>query len=100
MVLQRVGGAFGRLCAPELVDEPVRRDDLVRTREQEREQGPLPRAAERERTALLDHLERSQDAELHVFFSRGSFLSEAMTLTPCRPQPGAQRCLSTRVDRS
>ena len=67
MVLQRVGGGSGRLCAPELVDEPVCRDDLVRTREQECEKRPLPRAAERERTALLDDLERSQDAELHVF---------------------------------
>ena len=73
MVLQRVGGCPGRLGAPELVDEPVCRDDLVRTREQECEKRPLPRAAERERTALLDDLERSQDAELHVFSSGGSF---------------------------
>ena len=72
MVLQRVGGCPGRLRAPELVDEPVCRDDFVRTREQECEKRPLPRAAERERTALLDDLERSQDAELHVFSSRGS----------------------------
>ena len=66
-----LAAAVGRLCAPELVDEPVCRDDLVRTREQEGEQRPLPRAAERERTALLDDLEWSQDAELHVFSSRG-----------------------------
>ena len=84
MVLQRVGGCPGRLCAPELVDEPVCRDDLVRTREKECEKRPLPRAAERERTALLDDLERSQDAELHVFSSRGSFCSTAATLTPRR----------------
>ena len=72
MVLQRVGGCPGRLRAPELVDEPVCRDDLVRAREKEREKCPLPCAAERERTALLDDLERSQDAELHVSSSCGS----------------------------
>ena len=60
---------LGRLRAPELVDQPVCRDDLVRAREQDGEQRPLPGAAERERTALLDDLERSQNAELHLFSS-------------------------------
>lgn len=49
----------GRLRAPELVDEPVCRDDFVRTREQECEQRPLPHAAEREHAAVLDDLEWS-----------------------------------------
>ena len=35
VVLQRIGGCPGRLCAPELVDQPVCRDNLVRTREEE-----------------------------------------------------------------
>ena len=97
VVLQRVGGCPGRLRAPELVDEPVRRDDLVRMRQKEREKRPLPRAAEREHTALLDDLERSQDAELHVFSSGGRVLA-APTLTPVVGSAEAQRCLSTGVD--
>ena len=95
-----LAAALGGCCAPELVDEPVCRDDLVRTREQECEKRPLPRAAERERTALLDDLERSQDAELHVFSSSGSFCSSAATLTPVVGSAEAQRCLSAGVDHS
>ena len=95
-----LAGALGRRCAPELVDEPVCGDDLVGTGEQECEKCPLPRAAEREGTALLDDLERSQDAELHVLSSSGSFCSSAATLTPVVSSAEAQRRLSAGVDHS
>ena len=97
MVLQRVGCCPGRLCAPELVDEPVRRDDLVRTGEKECEQRPLPRAAEWERTALLDDLERSQDAELHVSSAaRSGCGGDANTASSAQPRlSGASVSAST-----
>jgi hypothetical protein len=45
MVLERVGRRVGRPLAPELVDEAVGRDDLVRAREQQRDECALPRPA-------------------------------------------------------
>ena len=48
VVLKRVRRAARRRCRPELVDQPVRRDDFVRAREQQREECALPRSAERE----------------------------------------------------
>jgi len=43
----------------------------------QRKKRSLPGAAEPERTALLDDLERSQNAELHVFSSTQPRLSGA-----------------------
>ena len=97
VVLQRVRGRAGRPSAPQLLDQPVCRHDLVRAREQEGEQRPLPRAAEREHTALLDDLERSQDAELHVFSS----CTPAVLRGDAHPVTGsaeAQRWLSEGAD--
>ena len=44
-VLERADGSLGRFVAPELVDEPIRRDDLSRAQREEREQGALFLAA-------------------------------------------------------
>ena len=71
-------------------------DDLVRAREKECEKGPLSRAAEWKSTSVLDDLERSQDAELHVS-PRGSFSSAAATLPPSGSAE-AQRCLRRGSD--
>jgi hypothetical protein len=65
VILERVRGSPGRSRSPELVDEAIVGDDLVRTGQQNGEKGPLSRSAERERTPVLDDLERSQDPELH-----------------------------------
>ena len=54
----------GRRLAPERVDEPVLGDDLVRAQQQIAEQRALPPALDGERTAILHHLQRSQDPEL------------------------------------
>jgi hypothetical protein len=80
VVLERVGGAARRLRSPELVDQPVAGDDLVRTREQHREQGPLPRSPEGDRATSLDDLERSEDPELHA-----SPRTDATTHLPAQP---------------
>src|SRR6266545_1853098 len=54
----------GRGCAlaPELVDDSIKRHDLVPTDEQEREQGPLPPSAELELDALFCDCDRTEEA--------------------------------------
>jgi len=49
---------------PELLDELIRGHHLVRAQEQEREQGALIPAADRDRNAICRHLERPQDPEV------------------------------------
>ena len=71
------GGALGRVLAPELVDQPVGRNDLVGVEEEEGEQGPRLAAAQRRGAAFVPQLERSQDPELHLPASRPG------TLTGC-----------------
>ena len=65
VVLQRVRRVGRRCGAPQLVDQAVDRDDLVGARDQEREERPLPRSADADRTAPVDDLQGSEDAELH-----------------------------------
>ena len=64
--LQRRHAGGGRPVSPELVHQPVARDDLVRVQKQQRKQRPLARAAERQRPAVAGHLQRSKDPELHL----------------------------------
>ncbi|MGZ6651886.1 MAG: hypothetical protein ACXVHB_31200 [Solirubrobacteraceae bacterium] len=52
-----------RLC-PQLLDQLVARDRLVRMHEQEREQGALLRTAERQDSVVHAQLERAEDPEL------------------------------------
>jgi Protein kinase domain len=89
VVLQRVASRFGSSFPPQLFDQPVGRDDLVRAGEQQGQQRPLPRSAERERTALLDDLERSQDPELHVSSPAATLAPRVLSWTSAMPQ---QRC--------
>ena len=56
---------LGRLLAPELVDQPVAGEHLVRVHEQQRQQRALLRARERQRPVAVANLQRSQDPELH-----------------------------------
>ena len=64
VALQDVGGGLGRLVPPDVVDQPARGDDLVRVQEQHREHRALPRPTQRQRTALIECLERSEDPVL------------------------------------
>src|SRR5262249_16103109 len=65
VVLDRVQRGPGRFRAPELVHEPVGRDDLVRTSEQQSEQRALAPAAEGERAIAVDGLQGAKNPELH-----------------------------------
>ena len=55
------------MLAPELVDEPLGRDRLVRPQEQQRQQRALVPAAERHGPLPVEDLERAEDPELQHF---------------------------------
>jgi hypothetical protein len=61
---KRRAGRLGRPLAPKLLDEAVRRDDLVRAKKQRGEQRPLPRPAETDRARAANGLDRAEDPEL------------------------------------
>ena len=62
---KRIGGALRRILAPELVDQPVRRDHLVRVDEKQREQRPLLGSAQRDLARIVPYLERPENPESH-----------------------------------
>ena len=62
--LNALYGLRGRAAVPEVLDQAIARDDLVGVQEEQREQPPLLGGAERDRTTLVDDLERPEDAEL------------------------------------
>jgi hypothetical protein len=62
--LQRHPGVLRWRLAPELVDEPIARDELVRPEQKDRENSSLLRAAEVEGVLAFPDLERPQDAEV------------------------------------
>ena len=53
------------VLAPEVVDEPVDRDDLAGADQQRREQDALLPARDGDPISAVPHLERAEDAELH-----------------------------------
>jgi hypothetical protein len=63
-VLERRRRGARRRLAPELVHEAVDRDDLVRVDQEEGEEGALLLPAERDRPAVADDLERTEDPEI------------------------------------
>ena len=83
---QRGRGVLGRVHAPELVDQPVGRNDLVRVEEKRSEQRTWPGPAQRNLAAFLPHLERSQDPKLHPHASRCGTLTAVARLSASRPE--------------
>src|SRR5436190_23171971 len=63
--VDRFFGRGRRRLAPEVVDQALARDELVRMQEQDRQDEPLLQPAQRDRLALVDHLERPEDPVLH-----------------------------------
>src|SRR5581483_472602 len=63
--LQRLAGGTRWVAAPQLLDEVVRRHDLVRMQEEDREQLPLLPAADRDGAVGVVHLEWTENRELH-----------------------------------
>ena len=65
VALQGVAGGGRRIAVPQLLEQPVVRDDLASVDQQQPEQGALTRGPEVQRLAGGHHLKRSQDPELH-----------------------------------
>jgi hypothetical protein len=59
--LERRRGGVGRRSVPELVDQPVTRDDAVRMQQQERKERSLLRASKCDRAPVLGSLERAEN---------------------------------------
>jgi hypothetical protein len=57
--LNALRGACRRILTPQLVDDLLERDDLVRTQQQQREERALLVTAEVDRTTCVQYLERS-----------------------------------------
>jgi hypothetical protein len=55
-----------RISLPELVDQAIARDDLVRVQEQDRQQLTLSRAPQRYRPPSRADLERTEDPIIHL----------------------------------
>ena len=56
VALQRLGGGLRRLLAPELLDQALARDELVRPQREDREQLALSAAADDERPIAVSDL--------------------------------------------
>ncbi len=63
-VLERGRRRPRRVLAPQLVDQPLRRDGLVRAQEQQRQDRALVPPAQRDGRSVVEHLERAEDPEL------------------------------------
>ena len=85
---------------PELVDQAVGGDELVRLEQQQGEQRALPDPAERERPVLLGHLQRPKQAKVHPPASRvrdASGTASAGLRRRCAGGPSWGRCASSRA---
>jgi len=71
--LERVPGRVGRRLSPEAVDQPIRRDGLVRPEQKQRQETPLLLAADRERAFLAPGYKRAKDGKAHRRLILGAF---------------------------
>ena len=67
--LKRLGGGLGAIVAPQLGEQPLAWYHLVGVQEKQREQRPLPRAADGDAPIAVVHLQRSEDLEVHRGFA-------------------------------
>ncbi len=66
MVAQGVIRRVEALIDEQLADQPLARDDAVRAEEEQREQGPLLRPADRDRRAVHPYDKGAEDPELQA----------------------------------
>jgi len=66
MDAQGVQCARRRILSPDLVDQAIARHGAPQIEHEQGEDGALACARDRERTTRPDHLQRPEDAELHV----------------------------------
>ena len=94
--LHELGRGRGRPLAPELVDDPIARHDLVRVEQQQRQDRPLLRRPELDRHTLDHRLERAEKPELDHLTSdpnRAQLLAVVHGSNPAsgRPPPAFRR---------
>ncbi len=63
--LQRPRRIVAPLAGPQLLDQPVARDNLAGVEQEHPEQSALSCAAEGKRPVTVDHFDRAEDAEVH-----------------------------------
>ena len=63
--LECLGGRRRRSSAPQLLDQPIGAQRLVRVQQEQREQRLLLAAADRDDTAFVDDFERSENVKVH-----------------------------------
>ena len=68
--LDALGTGGRRGGPPQLVDQAVSRDELVRLEQKDRQERTLLDPAERERAITLDHLQWAQEPKVHTRVSR------------------------------
>jgi hypothetical protein len=66
VLLQRGLGVLGGVLAPQLVDEPVGRDDFARVEQQDRENAALLGSAETDLPVPVSSRKGSEDAEFEA----------------------------------
>ena len=100
VVLEDLRRRRGRPLTPKLVDQPVRRERLVRMDQQERQQRTLLATPERDRSPLIADLERTEDVEIHVCVGDRSHPRRRKQGTPNPPASprvsGRYRCMTDR----
>ena len=77
-------GRWWRILAPELIDEPVRRDRLTGMKGEQREECPPAPGRERYPPAAVQDFGRSQDPELHRSSSKQTVAPVARGRTGAR----------------
>src|SRR6266545_2121799 len=99
IALEHVAGRLRWRCAPQLVDHPVRRKDLVRVEQEQRKHGPLLCTAEGQERPVRGDLKRAKDAEVElvraptVARERAADKPRGAGLSPGRPRT-SRRCCS------
>ncbi len=71
MCLERFRSCCWDSAAVQLVDQPVRRDDLTAVEQQDREERSLSGAAELEGSTVVENLQWAEDPELHCHAATG-----------------------------
>ena len=97
--LQRRAARIRRLLAPQVVDEPVGRHDLVNAQQQNREQRALLGARQRHQRVAVGDLERAEDPEVHRVsrpLADRRILSQDRSQSGDRYQKGRVMRLATR----
>jgi hypothetical protein len=79
------GGVLGRLVAPELIDQPVSGDGFVRVEEEGGEKRTQLGSSDGYLGALVAHLERSEDPEVHPCSSFATELKQTGSIVALMP---------------